>query len=230
MSCAEALRRCPQAIFVRPRHSEYRQLLPPGLGRGRARSSRRSSARVSTRATSSSDEVVRTSARRAGRRGGAGRRARRDRAHVLARRRDVQGRRQGGERPSQAGRRRGRSAGQEADVPRAARGPRPAGRGPAGRGAPAPAGVDIDRPPRGALRRRAGAAPAGNDRGVFFATAPAAIDPRRLGEPSRTSRISQEETFARDVDDRSASTRSSAGWPARLAEKLAGSGQLRAAR
>src|SRR5580765_8589607 len=25
MSCAEALRRCPQAIFVRPRHSVYRE-------------------------------------------------------------------------------------------------------------------------------------------------------------------------------------------------------------
>src|SRR5690242_8058133 len=25
MSCAEALRRCPQAVFVRPRHSLYRQ-------------------------------------------------------------------------------------------------------------------------------------------------------------------------------------------------------------
>src|SRR6266581_7845674 len=25
MSCAEALRRCPQAVFVRPRHSVYRQ-------------------------------------------------------------------------------------------------------------------------------------------------------------------------------------------------------------
>ena len=25
MSCAEALRRCPQAVFVRPRHALYRQ-------------------------------------------------------------------------------------------------------------------------------------------------------------------------------------------------------------
>src|SRR5579862_804552 len=25
MSCAEALRRCPQAVFVRPRHTVYRQ-------------------------------------------------------------------------------------------------------------------------------------------------------------------------------------------------------------
>src|SRR5881394_4625709 len=25
MSCAEALRRCPQAVFVRPRHSVYRE-------------------------------------------------------------------------------------------------------------------------------------------------------------------------------------------------------------
>src|SRR5918997_5105047 len=26
MSCAEALRRCPQAVFVRPRHQHYREL------------------------------------------------------------------------------------------------------------------------------------------------------------------------------------------------------------
>ena len=31
MSCAEALRRCPQAVFVRPRHSVYREYSPACL-------------------------------------------------------------------------------------------------------------------------------------------------------------------------------------------------------
>ena len=34
MSCAEALRRCPHAVFVRPRHSVYREYSALGLERG----------------------------------------------------------------------------------------------------------------------------------------------------------------------------------------------------
>ena len=42
MSCAEALRRCPQAVFVRPRHARLPRVLAGGLGgRARGRADRR---------------------------------------------------------------------------------------------------------------------------------------------------------------------------------------------
>ena len=108
MSAAEALRRCPQAVFVRPRHALYREysrsvwetvrgVVPTveqtgmdegylDVGRGRARLPRGARRR------------------RSGADGGAGC----DEPHVLARRRAVQGRREGRERRAQAGRSRRR--------------------------------------------------------------------------------------------------------------------------
>ena len=59
MSAAEALRRCPQAVFVRPRHALYRQYSRVVWDVGRARSSRASSGPGSTRATSTSATVAR---------------------------------------------------------------------------------------------------------------------------------------------------------------------------
>ena len=108
MSCAEALRRCPHAVFVRPRHSLYREYSQARLG-DRAR----------RRAHGRADRARRGLSRRRrgrgrlprgaeGRRGGADRRARRDQPHLFARRLHVEGRREDRQRPSQARRSRRR--------------------------------------------------------------------------------------------------------------------------
>ena len=60
MSCAEALRRCPQAVFVRPRHAVYRRTRQRS-GRRCARSCQPWSAPASTRATSGSTTSLATS-------------------------------------------------------------------------------------------------------------------------------------------------------------------------
>ena len=64
MSCAEALRRCPQAVFVRPRHSLYREYSRERLGDGARSRARRSSRPGWTRATSTSGRLRPTSSRR----------------------------------------------------------------------------------------------------------------------------------------------------------------------
>ena len=63
MSCAEALRRCPHAVFVAPRHRTYAEYCAP-CGRRSARSSPPSSAPEWTRATSTSARSRTTSGAR----------------------------------------------------------------------------------------------------------------------------------------------------------------------
>jgi len=99
MSCAEALRRCPHAVFLRPRHSLYREysqavwtavreVVPTvertGLDEGYL----------------NMGEVAEDFGRARGRGGGSGRRARRDEPLVLARGRELEGGRQDRQRPA----------------------------------------------------------------------------------------------------------------------------------
>ena len=70
MSCAEALRRCPTAVFVRPRHDLYREYSAP-CGRLSRKSCLASSAPASTRGTSTCARRSTRSRRRGQSRGGA---------------------------------------------------------------------------------------------------------------------------------------------------------------
>ena len=134
MSCAEALRRCPQAVFVRPRHSlysEYSQAVWNAIREV-----------VPTVERTGMDEGYLDLGEVAAdfgqgpcaRRSGADLGPRLDEPDVLARRLDVQGRRQDRQRPAQAGRSDRRAAGTRGFVPRAVRHPQAAGRRPARRG------------------------------------------------------------------------------------------------
>ena len=110
MSCAEALRRCPQAVFVRPRGALYREysrevwsivreIVPTveqaGIDEGYLDLGEVAPAFDDARALAEAVQAVVTRA---------------DAALVLARRRDVEGRRQGRVRPAQARRADGRAA------------------------------------------------------------------------------------------------------------------------
>ena len=100
MSSAEALRRCPHAIFVRPRHSSLQAVLAGGLGHDRR-------GRPPHRAHGDRRGLSRHRNGREGLRRGAGRRLRRadlgardDEPHLLARRLDLEGRLQDRVRPA----------------------------------------------------------------------------------------------------------------------------------
>ena len=104
MSCAEAMRRCPTAIFVRQRHSVYRRLLagcPVARARGRAdgRAGRHRQGLSRPRGGR-----ARLRRRTRARRVGAGRRPCPHETLVLARGRQLEGRGEDRIGPSQAGR------------------------------------------------------------------------------------------------------------------------------
>ena len=224
MSCAEARRRCPHAVFVRPRISVYRDysravwetvrgVVPTvertGLDEGYL----------------DLGEVSPTFAHaRVRRRGGADGGARRHLAVVLARGRHLEGRREGGERPAQAGRDHGRPPGPRGRVPGTVRprllpgiGPRTEerlrGLGLETLGALAALGdAELDR----LLPGKVGRLLRDRARGV---------DPRPLEPPSESISMSVEETFPRDVADRERLHDEVRRMAARLAEALAGSGR-----
>ena len=105
MSCAEALRRCPDVVFVRPDIAHYREWSAPRLGAGaRAVAGRRGARAGRGLPRAARRGRGRGRRRRAARGGGAGAPV------VLPRRRDLQGRRQGRLRPRQARRRHRRPA------------------------------------------------------------------------------------------------------------------------
>ena len=160
MSCAEALRRCPQAVFVRPRGCPLPRVLARGLvDRARDRADRRAGR---DRRGLPRSRRARAGLRRRPR-ARRGRPRRREGAHaalVLARRRDLEGRGEGRVRPPQAGRPHGRPARARGGVPGAVPDPRAARDRPAGRGAPRGGGRRDDRRARRARRRGARRAPA----------------------------------------------------------------------
>ena len=203
MSCAEALRRCPHGRLRPPAACALPRVLARGLvDRPRDRADRRAGRdrRGVPRPRRGGAGLRR---RPRARRGGAGGRPGPDAALVLARRRDLEGRREGRLRPAQARRPDGRPA-------RAARraflapfpirvlpGDRPARRGAARRrpasrrSAQLAALADADARPAPA-RARSGALVRDRARG---------IDPRPLEVSTERISISNEETFARDVGD-----------------------------
>ena len=174
MSSAEALRRCPDAIFVRPRH---RALLAysRGVWAASARCARPSSIPASTRATSTSaqvagDSVAPAKSPRPFRRPSGPRRASRrlsvsPRCKVVAKVASDR-RKPGGLTVVPPGR--------EACLPRAVRRPPPARCRPPRRGQARAAGVATIGRARRPRRRRAVAAPSRQDRSCCSATAPAA--------------------------------------------------------
>ena len=209
MSAAEALRRCPHAVFVRPRHSLYREysraVWESVRGRrpdGRAHGNRRGLPRPRR-------GRGRLPARAGARRGGADGGARHDAADVLARRRDVEGRGQGrvGHAASPAGSpSSGRGARQR--FSRRSRCASCPGVGPRSAERLAQAGVDT-----------VGALAALTDDGLrsllpgkvgrLLRDRACGIDPRPLETDVERISISNEETFPRDVDE-----------PARLHDEL----------
>ena len=150
MSSAEALRRCPETIFVRPRHTLYREYSRAvwscdrgGRPPGRADGDRRGLPRPRRR-----PRLVRR--RATARPGGADGGARRDLAFVLAGRLDVEGRLQGRLGPTEAGRNHGRPARDGGTVPGAVPDPHPPRRRAPVGGAAERRGHPHDRKPRGA--------------------------------------------------------------------------------
>ena len=157
MSAAEALRRCPQAVFVRPRHALYREYsrsVWETVTRRRADRRADRHGRGLPRCGRGCARLPRGARRR---RGGADGGAGCDEPHVLARRGAVQGRGEGGERCAQARRSRRRPVRTGSGVPRAARRASAAGRRAEGGGAAARRGHRDDRGSGRADRR--GAAP-----------------------------------------------------------------------
>ena len=201
MSSAEALRRCPHAIFVRPRHSLYKQY---------SRAVWDTIAEVVPRiertgidegyldiGTVARDFVGRASGRL--RRADLG--ARDDQAHLLARRLDLEGRLQDRVRPAEARRHHRRAARARGRLPRAAQRPAAARRRPPRRGAAAPCRNRHDRRPRRARRRRAQDAAPGYRRPLLRDRA-RGIDPRDLELAGETDLVSAEDTFPRDISER----------------------------
>ena len=229
MSCAEALRRCPQAVFVRPRHRTYRELLARGLGRGprgrpdgRADRDRRGlPGRRGGRAG-----LPRAPGRRRGRAGG---RPRRDEPLLLARRRRrckvvakvaSDRRKPGGITVVRAGREAAFLA------PFAVRAP--ARRRPAGRGAPAGAGVETIGELAALSDERAGAAPAREGRAPAPRPRPRhrPAAARRAGR--RTSRSATRRPSRATSPTASGCTTSCGAWPLRARRAPGGVGPGRA--
>ena len=154
MSSAEARRRCPDVIFVRPAQEPLLRVL---AGRLERRTGRRADGRAhrSRRGLPRPHGGGSRVQRRAGGGGGrAGCRTRVDAAHRVPRRLDREGRRQGGERPAQARRADGRAARAGSLVPGAVRrAAAPRGR-PARRAAASCRRRDHHRRPGSAGRRR----------------------------------------------------------------------------
>ena len=217
MSAAEAIRRCPHAVFVRPRHSLYREysrhvwstvrgIVPTveqtGLDEGYL-----DVGEVAAR--------LPRGARR--RRGGADRGARRDEPHVLARRRAVQGRREGRERRAQA--RRPASSSCRGRRRRSSRRSTSAGFPASGRrrrSGCAPRGVDDGRRARGARPTTTCAGCCPGSVGTVLRDRANGIDPRGLELDAERISISVENTFERDLVERE-----------RLHDELRGDGDAR---
>ena len=104
MSSAEALRRCPDVVFVRPRHALYRQYSEAVWSAIREVVPRVEQVGIDEGYLDLGTVVTDVHRRPGGGRGGADVGPRRDVALVLARRLDVEGRLQGRLRPPQAGR------------------------------------------------------------------------------------------------------------------------------
>ena len=173
MSSAEALRRCPDAVFLRPRHASTASTRERS-GRPSARSCRASSEPASTRATSTSARCSRSfsGARRLAEAVQvAVRGARRSPARSACRPRRSSARspRTVASRAASPSCRRAGGA-----LPRAASRAAPARRRPARRGAARRCGCRHDRRSRGALRRRAPRGAPRPGRGVSCATGRAA--------------------------------------------------------
>ena len=128
MSCAEALRRCPNAVFVRPRHRTYsdysKEVWSSGSPGGPDRRTDRSRRGLPGRRRGGRRLQRGPRSRRGGADGG----ARRYEPHLLPRCGDHQGGRESCERPAEAGRPRRRPPGQGGGVPRTVRDPPAAGR------------------------------------------------------------------------------------------------------
>ena len=177
----------PSGGLPAPAPPALQGVLARGLGLGTRGRARPSSTPGSTRATSTWARSRRLRARARRRGGGAGGGPRDDEPHVLARRRVVQGRRQGRERPAQARWADGRAARPRGGVPRPVR-RTAAARGRARAEAAAAGGwARRRRRPRGAPRRRAPHLLPGKV-GRLLRDRARGIDPRGLEHASETSR------------------------------------------
>ena len=202
MSCAEALRRCPQAVFVRPRHSLYREYSRSVWETVRGVVPTVEQTGASTRATSTSARSRPTSSRRASsprrcRRRCGRRRASRARS---ASRRARSSPRSRATRASRAGSSSSRRAGSR--VPRSARRAPAAGRRAEGRGAAARRRHRDDRRPRRRSRTRIFVASSRAASATMLRDRARGIDPRELELDTERISISVENTFERDISDR----------------------------
>ena len=202
MSAAEALRRCPTAVFLRPRHALYRQYsrvvwdtigeIVPRIERTGIDEGYLDLGTVAARLHASSGDRVRDPD------GG----SRTHEPDVLARRRHVEGRVQDRVRSAQARRHHGRPARDRGALPRAAR------------GTPAP-GRRARAPRRGCGPREwttIGALAALGDPelrtllpgslGPLLRDRAQGVDPRDLDLELEPVSVSAEDTFARDLTDR----------------------------
>ena len=207
MSAAEALRRCPEVVFVRPRHALYRQYSQAvwtAVGEVVPRVERTG---IDEGYLDLGSVIAEFRRRPRGCRGRPDRRRARDLALVLARRLDVEGRLQGRLRPRKPGGITVVPPGREARF----LAPFPAralpGVGPRAEERLAAAGVTTvgelaaltdARAARGAPRVRSGGLLRDRARG---------IDPRELELEAERISISTEETFERDVSDRAVAAR-----------------------
>ena len=202
MSAAEALRRCPTAVFLRPRHALYRQysrVVWDTIGEIVPRVERTG---IDEGYLDLGTVAARLHAGARGRVGDPDRGPRDDEPHVLARRRHVEGRVQDRVRPAQARRHHGRPARDRGALPRAAR------RSPAPRRRPARRGAAARR----RRRRRSARSPRSADAelrtllpgslGPLLRDRAQGIDPRDLDLELEPVSVSAEDTFARDLTDR----------------------------
>ena len=202
MSSAEALRRCPDVVFVRPRHALYKQYSRAVWDTIREVVPRVEQVGIDEGYLDLGTVVPAVPRREGGRRGSADIGARRDLALVLARRLDVEGRLQGRLRPTQAGRDHRRAAGEGGTLPR----PVPRARASRGRAEGRAAARGRRREDRRRPRRISGTESYGSScparSGRCCAIARSGVDPRDLDEETERISISTEETFERDISDR----------------------------
>ena len=224
--CRRGAQRCPETVFVRPRHTLYRQYSHAVWG-AIAESCRVSSAPGSTRATSTWQrglafdgarrlaEAVQVAVRR------------HDVALVLARRRRPPRSSARSPPTAQAGRHHRRATRARGAVPRSVAEPHPPRRRAEIRGAPRRRRRAHDRRARGALRRRApGCAPGPG--GAAAARPRRGVDPRELELEAERVSISTEETFDRDLADRAALHAELRRMAAEVASYLDATGSRRA--
>ena len=230
MSCAEALRRCPQAVFVRPRHTLYRQYSqavwqrrPRGRADGRADRDRRGLPRP-RRGRGRTSWPPRASSPRRCRRPCAARRASPCSLGVATCKVVAKV----ATRPAQARRAHRRPARARGGVPRAVRRAPAARRRPAGRGAARArrASRRSARSPRSTTTTCGACCPARSGR--CSATARAGSTRGRSRPRSSAISISHEETFERDIADRErAARRAAADGRAASPSYLADAGPVR---